>query len=212
MPPGYAQPPAGYAPPGYGPPPGYGSPAAPPQQGYPQPGYPQPAYPQPGYPQSGYPQPGYQQPGYPQHGYPPPGYGQQSSTLATLAPERIDAVPGTDFGVAYAAVAPVASGQAVGSMIAGIGSILVALVELSFGLGGAADGWGPLIAGAFAILAVVLGGAAIVSGCIASKAVRRSAGLLHGAGIAKAGIILGIIGVSITVLSFAGSLLATYAG
>ena len=54
-----------------------------------------------------------------------------------LAPERIEAIPGTDFGVAYADVAPIASGQAVGSMIAGIGSVLVSLVELSFGLGGA---------------------------------------------------------------------------
>ncbi len=127
-----------------------------------------------------------------------------------LAPERIEAIPGTDFGVAYASVAPIASGQAVGSMIAGIGSVLVSLVELSFGLGGAGAGWGPLIGGAFGFLALLLGVAAIVASRIATGKIRRSAGLLHGSGLARAGTILGIIGVGITVLGFLGSLLATY--
>jgi hypothetical protein len=126
------------------------------------------------------------------------------------APERIEDIAGTNFGVAYAAVPKIASGQAVGSMIAGIGSVVVAFVELGLGLGGSVAGWGPLIAGAFGILALLLGAAALVGSQLARRAIRRSDGILHGLGIARAGLILGIAGVALALLSFAGSLLATY--
>ena len=68
-------------------------------------------------------------------------------------PSRIDPVPGTDFGLAYINVPPTLSGQAVGSLVAGVASILVSLVVACFGVTGARDGWGPLVGGAFAVLA-----------------------------------------------------------
>jgi hypothetical protein len=126
-------------------------------------------------------------------------------------PQRIDLVPGTDFGLAYAQLAPITSGQAVGSMIAGIASILVTLVEAAFGIGGAASGWGATVAGAFGILAVVFGSAAIGIGIVARRAIKRSAGALRGNGVGRTGIILGIIGVSLAVFTFVISLVGTLA-
>ena len=55
-------------------------------------------------------------------------------------------------------VAPVTSGLAVGSLMAGIGSVLVSLLVLCFGVAGCADGWGGWVAGAFALLGVLVGG------------------------------------------------------
>jgi hypothetical protein len=162
----------------------------------------QPAYPPQGaYPQSAY--PAYSPPAYPPR--PPAG-----SSVAT--PERIEAVAGTDFGLAYAQLEPIMSGQAVGSMILGIASILVTLPEAALGLRGAGAGWGALISGAFGILATLLGSAAIGIGVVATRSVKRSVGSLRGYGIGKAGIILGIIGVSLAVISFVLALIATLAG
>jgi hypothetical protein len=148
----------------------------------------------------------------PSSAYAPQPYGALPAYPTQDGPraERVDAIPGTPFGIAYAAVPQIASGQAVGSMIAGIVSVLVAIIELAFGLGGAAAGWGPSVAGAFGILAFVLGVAAIVGGLFARRAIRRSAGVLHGLGLARTGLILGIVGVAAALLSFGASLLATY--
>ena len=77
--------------------------------------------------------------------------------MAQVGQVRIEPVAGTDFGLAYARVAPVRSGPGIGSLIVGIASILVAGLEICLGLTGSVKGWGPLVAGAFAILAFVLG-------------------------------------------------------
>ena len=52
-------------------------------------------------------------------------------------PAHVEPVAGTDFGLAYAVLPPLTSGQAVGALVVGIGSILVALVTICFGLLGA---------------------------------------------------------------------------
>jgi NADH:ubiquinone oxidoreductase subunit K len=124
---------------------------------------------------------------------------------------HVEPVAGTDFGLAYAALPPVTSGQAVGALVSGIASVLVTLVTICLGLVGAGDGWGALVAGAFAILATLLGAAAISVGLATMRAIRVAAGAISGRGIAKAGMICGIVGVSLAILGFAGSLIATLA-
>ena len=171
------------------PPSRYGPSGPPP---YPPPPYPSPAYP-PAYP-----------PGYP--GRPP-----ATATPMMEMPERIDPVPGTAFGLAYAQLPPITSGQAVGSLVVGIASIIVTLIESVFGLAGASHGWGAEVAGAFGILAVLFGGAAIGMGVVSMRAIKRSQGAMRGHGIGRSGMILGIIGVSLAVISFLLSLLGTLA-
>jgi len=193
-PPPVTQPPVPVPTGGYGPPPGpsYGPPA-----GYgPPPGYAPPA----AYgPPAGY--------------APPPGYGPVRYAVGTPAPSvaigRIEPVPGTPFALAIVNVPPVRSGAAIGAMVAGIASILVSLVVFCFGISGANPGWGPLVAGAFAILGLALGGAGIGIGTAARRAIARAAGALGGRGAAQTGLICGWIGVGLTVLAFAGSVAAT---
>jgi Domain of unknown function (DUF4190) len=117
-------------------------------------------------------------------------------------PVRVDPVPGTPFGVAYLGVSPTVSGLAVGSMVAGIGSVLVSLLVYCFGLAGAQPGWGPLVAGAFAILAGLVGAAALASGLVAMRQIRRAPGELRGRGLAITGVACGGSGVALTVLGF----------
>ena len=45
-------------------------------------------------------------------------------------------VPGTEFGLVQLRVVPITSGLAIGSLIAGIASILVSFLVLCFGLAG----------------------------------------------------------------------------
>jgi hypothetical protein len=132
--------------------------------------------------------------------------------LPGFGPVRIEPVAGTDFGLAYARVAPVKSGPAIGSMIAGIASLVVVLVEVCLGLAGSSNGWGALVAGAFAILAFLLGVGAIGGGLPARRTIRNSGGAITGRSIANAGIICGIIGACLAVLGFGASLAATYLG
>jgi hypothetical protein len=120
-------------------------------------------------------------------------------------PVRVDHVPGTDFGVAYLPVNPTVSGTAAGSMVAGIGSIVVALVVICFGVTGARSsdgtgGWGPLVSGAFAILAGLLGGGALAVGLLTRRQIRRSSGRLSGGGLAVTGIACGASGLGVAVL------------
>jgi hypothetical protein len=114
-------------------------------------------------------------------------------------PVRVDPVPGTDFGVAYLAVSPTVSGLAVGSMVAGIGSALVALVVVCFGVTGAGSGWGPLVSGAFAILAGLVGGGALAGGLVARRQIGHSGGRLSGGGLAVTGIACGASGLGVAV-------------
>jgi hypothetical protein len=127
---------------------------------------------------------------------PPPPPGQMPR------PVRMDPVPGTPFGVVYLGVSPTVSGLAVGSMVAGIGAILVSLLVYCFGLAGAQPGWGPLVSGAFAILAAVVGGAALTTGVIAMRQIRQAPGELSGRGLAITGVACGGTGVGLTVLGF----------
>jgi len=118
----------------------------------------------------------------------------------------VDPVPGTDFGVVYLPVAPTVSGTAVGSMVAGIGSIVVALVVICFGVTGARSangtggGWGPLVSGAFAILAALLGGGALAVGLLTRRQIARSSGRLSGGGLAVTAIACGASGLGVAVL------------
>ncbi|PRY20375.1 hypothetical protein CLV70_12488 [Pseudosporangium ferrugineum] len=119
-------------------------------------------------------------------------------------PERVDPLPGTEFALMQLRVAPITSGLAIGSLIAGIASILVAVLVLCFGVAGATQGWGGVVAGAFALLGALVGGGAITVGLIARRQIKRSGqdGRVRftGGGVAVAGISCGGAGVGIAVL------------
>jgi hypothetical protein len=122
---------------------------------------------------------------------------------------RVDPIPGTQFGVAFPALPPMQSGPATGSLVAGIASILVALVVGCFGLGGAEEGWGPAVSGAFVVLGVFLGGGALAMGIFALRVIRRSGGTIKGRGVAGAGISCGGTGIGLTLLLFLLAVLVT---
>lgn len=191
----------GHGTPGYGTP-GHGAP------GYGAPGYGAPGYgPAPGYGGVGHGGPGYgggYQPGYPaQQPAPPPGGGARGGL-------RVEPVPGTSYAVAYLPVPPTVSGAAVGSMVLGIGGILVALFVICLGLGKVS----PVGAGAFTITAALFGGAAMVVGGLAVRqtaapspaagqpgapATRRSGRGMAVTGIACGGtaVLLGLLGLGL---------------
>ena len=125
---------------------------------------------------------------------------------------RLLPVAGTPYALAYPQVPPITSGPAIGSMVAGIASILVGLVMTCLGLSGARAGWGALVAGAFAILSLLIGAAAIGVGTAARRIIRRAAGTVTGRGMATAGLACGWVGAGLSVLGFAGALAATAAG
>jgi hypothetical protein len=120
-------------------------------------------------------------------------------------PERVEPVPGTEFGLVQLRVPPITSGRAIGSLAAGIASILVATLVLCFGAAGSAQGWGGIVAGAFALLGVLFGTGAIIAGLIARRQIRDSgqAGRVRftGRGMAIAGISCGGAGVGIAALT-----------
>lgn len=129
----------------------------------------------------------------------PPARAKESWT-----PERMEPVPGTEFGLVQLHVPPITSGLAAGSLAAGVVSILVSLLVLCFGFAGAGEGWGVLVGGAFTLLSVVAGVGAAVAGTIARRQIRRSGqeGRLRftGGGVALSGIICGAGGAGISVL------------
>jgi hypothetical protein len=137
-------------------------------------------------------------PPYPAPVLPPPPDGR-------WRPERVDPVAGTEFGLVSLQVSPIVSGLATGSLIAGIGSIGVSLLVLCFGLAGASDHWGAWVAGAFALLGVLVGGGAAALGVVALRQIRRShrPGSIRftGRGAAIAGISCGATGAGISVVS-----------
>jgi hypothetical protein len=201
-----AQPPVPSGPPAYGRPP---VPSGPPAYGQPVPSYYGPGQSAYGPGQSAY-----------VPGQAPNGGGQPSPMPVAVPPpppaagrwqpERVEAVPGTEFGLVQLRIAPISSGPAIGSMIAGIASILVSLLVLCFGLAGSSDGWGALVAGAFAVLAVLAGGGAIAVGLTAIRQIRKSQepGRIRftGRGLGVAGIVCGSIGAGIALLSVVLSL------
>jgi hypothetical protein len=127
----------------------------------------------------------------------------KSSELWT--PERVDPVPGTEFGLVQLRVMPITSGLAVGALVAGIASILVSVLVLCFGVAGASQGWGSWVAGAFALLGALGGGGAIGVGLIARRQILRSGRTgrvrFTGKGVALAGVWCGGTGLGIAVLT-----------
>jgi hypothetical protein len=154
-------------------------------------------------------QPGYQvsvPPGYPgaapPAGYPyvppPPLPPQLPPGVPRLRPVRIDPVPGTPFGIAIPALNPTVSGLAVGSLVAGIGSILVSVLVVCSGLGRSSSG--ALVGGAFAVLAILVGLGSMGAAFAALREIRASAGQIRGRGLAIAGLSCGATGVGVALL------------
>lgn len=116
-------------------------------------------------------------------------------------------MPGTPFGLVHLEVPPVTSGLAVGALVTGVAAVLVSLVVACFGLIGAGAGWGPWAAGAFALLATLLGGAGVVLGILGRRQIRRtgpaSAVRFTGNGMAVAGVVCGGTGLALTAVGFA---------
>ena len=120
-------------------------------------------------------------------------------------PERVDPVPGTEFARVQLKVAPITSGLATGSLIAGVAAILVCTLVLCFGISGMSAGWGAVVAGAFALLGVLVGGGSIGLGLAARRQIKRSGqeGRVRfvGRGMATAGLSCGAAGLGISVLT-----------
>ncbi|SCF00114.1 hypothetical protein GA0070214_104393 [Micromonospora chaiyaphumensis] len=125
---------------------------------------------------------------------------------APRPPKRVDAVPGTPFGVVHLDVPPVTSGLAIGSLVTGIASILVSLLVLCFGVAGPNYG-GAWAAGAFTVLGVIAGTAAVVAGLLARRQIRRPAPppavRFTGRGLAVAGLSCGGVGLLVSVAGLA---------
>jgi hypothetical protein len=113
---------------------------------------------------------------------------------------RVEPVPGTHYGLAILSSQPLLTGLASGSLATGIGSLLVSFVVALFALVGASAGWGPLAAGAFAVLALVIGAGSVILGILALRQVRRSSAL-RGKGLALSGLIVGSLGIAFTVVA-----------
>jgi hypothetical protein len=115
--------------------------------------------------------------------------------------QSVEGAPG--YGVAIVGVAPTTSGPAVASLVVGVGSILVSLVVFCWGAVGADGGWGPVVAGAFAVLAGLVGVAAIVLGRVGYRQIKRAVdwGATKGRGMAVTGIVLGALGLVLTVVA-----------
>jgi len=112
----------------------------------------------------------------------------------------VDAIAGTPYGVAVVGVSPTTSGPSIASLVAGVASIMISFVVGCFGLAGAQAGWGPTVAGAFAILAGVVGLAALALGRAGLRQIRRTRGWggVTGRGIAIAGLICASVGLAFT--------------
>lgn len=122
----------------------------------------------------------------------------------------MEAVPGTPFGMVYLKVPPITSGLAVGSLVAGIASVLVSMIVACFGFLGAEEGWGAWAAGAFAVFSGLAGVAGIGLGELGRRQIRRTAAppavRFTGRGLALAGLISGGTGLALTVLAFFAAL------
>jgi hypothetical protein len=139
----------------------------------------------------------------------PPGAGMPTLPPRPVAfplPARIEPVPGTPYGLAILPSRPILTGLASGSFVAGIGAVVVSGVVALFALAGASAGWGPLAAGAFAVLSGVLGIGAVVLGLLGLRQIRRSSALT-GRGLAIAGLSCGTVAVVLTVIAVISAIL-----
>lgn len=129
-------------------------------------------------------------------------------------PKRVEQVPGTPFGVVYLDVPPVTSGLAVGALVAGIASLLVALLVTCFGVAFSNYG-GAWASGAFAVLGVLAGVAAVVAGLLGQRQIRRPAPppavRFTGRGLAVAGISCGAGGALLSLLGLGLALVISLA-
>ncbi|MFG3418214.1 hypothetical protein ACIBTZ_27105 [Micromonospora sp. NPDC049460] len=110
-------------------------------------------------------------------------------------------------------VPPVTSGLAVGSLVAGIVSILVALLVVCFGaVAGMGGAWA---AGAFTVLGVLSGAGAVVAGLFGLRQIRRAAPppavRFTGRGLAVAGVSCGGAGLLLSLLGLGLALLVALA-
>lgn len=110
---------------------------------------------------------------------------------------------GTPYGILYPLLRPAVSGFGIAAMVAGIAALLVAVVVVCLGT---ASGRA-LASGAFAVLALVLGGAALVAGVRAARAVRISNGGVRGRGMAVTGICCGAVAIGVTAFGIVLALL-----
>ena len=143
----------------------------------------------------------------------PPGTGMRilpPRPVAFPPPARIEPVPGTPYGLAILPIRPVTTGLASGGLIAGVGALLVSGVVVLFALIGASAGWGPLAAGAFAVLSGLLGIGAVVLGLLALRQIRRSSALT-GRGLAITGLICGAVAVLVTVIAVISAIVVSAA-
>jgi hypothetical protein len=124
-------------------------------------------------------------------------------------PVAILPVAGTPYGLGMVPVPPITSGPASASMAAGVASILVSFAVTCLGLIGVRDGWGPMVAGAFALLSAFAGLAALLLGRRGLRQAKAGAGTVRGRGMAIAGVTCGAIGIGLTLVSFLLSLLLT---
>ncbi|WP_433535765.1 hypothetical protein ACQPZK_27985 [Micromonospora sp. CA-249363] len=119
-------------------------------------------------------------------------------------------MPGTPFGVVHLDVPPVTAGLATGSLVAGIASILVSLLVICVGVAFATRG-GVWVSGAFAVLGVLAGLAAVGTGLLAQRQIRRpaapSAVRFTGRGLAVAGVSCGAAGALLSLLGLGLGLL-----
>ncbi|MBY8874020.1 hypothetical protein K7640_19530 [Micromonospora sp. PLK6-60] len=125
----------------------------------------------------------------------------------------MDPVPGTPFGVVHLDVPPVTSGLATASLLVGIVSILVSLLVLCVGLAARSAG-GVWAAGAITVLGAIAGTAAIVTGLLGSRQIRRPAAppevRFAGRGLARAGLICGCVGLGLSLLGLALALVLQF--
>ncbi|WP_144121749.1 DUF4190 domain-containing protein [Catellatospora sichuanensis] len=109
-------------------------------------------------------------------------------------PVRVEVVPGTPYGLAVLGAPKTASGVAASALAAGVGSVLVSLAVWCFGVAGAQQGWGGLVAGAFAALSILLGAAGVLLGWLGMRQIRLAMGNMTGRGVAIAGLVCGAVG------------------
>lgn len=131
---------------------------------------------------------------------------------AARRPIRVEPVDGTRYGLAIYAAPTVLSGPAVGSLVAGIAAILVALVvgcfgavSLSLAAEGQAAGGGAAAASAFTALTLFLGVVAIGLGVVGVRQTRPHrqppGTTVQGGGMAVAGLVCGGVGVVVALCS-----------
>lgn len=96
-------------------------------------------------------------------------------------PAKFANAPGTGFHLALPQLGTIVAGSAVGSMVAGISAVVVAVAA------GCLFGLAPLISAAASVLAVFCAGGAFLLAGLGIRQIRRSAGEFRGMGMAITG-------------------------